>query len=232
MPNENDQNLPENPEEQNDANGADDFEQKLESKFKAFEDKFNSALNGVVKKLEKRLSNTVPEKPPESKNNGSDNNEPELNTIQALKAEMEKTRREFEQQLEIERAERDKDKRQVFLATVESKISKAIASQGFDDPETAMMVFSSMYSIDKWHPGASGYVIYKQNDDDDGKTLDALVKEWAKSPVGKRFINKNLPNGSGSDEPNNPAKKSKDTGAKSFLEKRKDVKENGFNLKL
>ncbi|QLF85079.1 hypothetical protein [Nostoc phage YongM] len=216
-----------------DNNTDKDFDTKLEAKFKAFEDKINQALNGVVKKVEKRFTTT--EKPPESKKESdsseSNSKKPELDTIQALKAEMEKTRKELEEQLETERQERDKDKRQVFLSGVESKISTAIASQGFDDPEAALIVFKSMYNLDNWHPGSSGYVIYKSSEDDEGTTLDSLVKDWSKSKVGKRFFNKNLPNGTGLDTPDNTKQKSSSV-AKNLFEKRKQAKESGFNIKM
>ncbi|AND75578.1 putative outer membrane protein [Nostoc phage A1] len=212
-------------------NSGSDIDAKLEAKFKAFEDKINQALNGVVKKVEKRFST---EKPPESKkgtdSSESDSKKPELDTIQALKAEMEKSRKELEEQLEAERQERAKDKRQVFLSSVESKISTAIAGQKFDDPEAALTVFKSMYGLDNWHPGTSGYVIYKTSEEDEGKTLESLVKDWAKSPVGKRFFNKNLPNGTGLDTPDN-ARQTSDK-AKTLFEKRKQAKESGFKIKM
>ncbi|XAI95756.1 putative outer membrane protein [Dolichospermum phage Dfl-JY23] len=205
-----------------------DIDAKLEARFKAFEDKINNALNGVVKKVEKKL--TVPTPPESKKDAESDSKKPELNTIQALQAEMEKTRQEFEKQLESERQQRENDKRQVFLSSVESKISTAIANQGFDDTEAAIIVFKSMYGLNDWHPGTSGYVIYKKSEEDEGKTLESLVKEWSKSPVGKRFFNKNLPNGTGLDTPENT--KQSRSSSKSIFEKRLDAQKDGFNIKM
>ncbi|AND75490.1 outer membrane protein [Nostoc phage N1] len=221
-------NLNNNDNDQPDDSGENNNEgldPKLEARLKAIEEGFNNALNGVVKKLEKKLTIPKPEKPPESKE--PESKDPETLTIAALKNESQKAIDELRQQLEDERKAREADKRSLFLASVDSQISTAIAKQGFDDPEAALTVFKSMYNLDSWQQGTNGYIIFKPDEESEGKTLESVIKDWSKSPVGKRFFNKNLPNGSGMNEPetNKKAPTSKD-----IFSRIKQAKEEGFTV--
>jgi hypothetical protein len=214
--------------------GVTDIDSKIESKLTEFEKRINKTLNNVIAKITKPKppespksdSESDPTNPPESSKN------PEQDTLKALEAKYKREMETLKREIEDERNERSKDRKEAFTSRLESQVLKSLASiPDIDDPEGALEVFMLKHNIDSFTPGSNGYILFKSSEDDDGVTLEDLVKDWMKTKIGKRFVKVTLPNGTGKDTPNNePVGR---TGKpQDLFAKKKAMKEGKIQLKM
>lgn len=173
--------------------------EELISRFTALEESFNKGLNGIARKFESKLEAIT--KTSETKPETAE----EKLTIEALKADYEKRILEVEQtsvsaieQLKQELAAKDRSE---FQSNVKSQLSGMFAKNKFDDVDAGLTVFTATHQMDNFQRGVDGSILYKVGDSK-ATTLETLVTDWIKSPIGKRFIPaaSNIPNGSGKKE--------------------------------
>jgi len=173
--------------------------EEFAAKFAAIEESLNKGLNGIAKKFETKLETIT--KQPEVKPETTE----EKLTIEALKADYEKKMEEVKQSsvsaVEALKAELAAKDRSEFQSNVKSQLSGMFAKNKFDDVEAALTVFTATHQMDNFQKGSDGIVLYKV-DDSKHTTLESLIDDWIKSPIGKRFIPvaNNIPNGSGKKE--------------------------------
>jgi hypothetical protein len=215
--------------------GGIDIDSKIESKLTEFEKRINKTLNNVIAKMTKPKppesskgdSESDPEVPPESSKNSA-----EQDTLKALEAKYKRDMEALKKEIEAERNERSKDRKEAFTSRLESQVLKSLASTpDIDDPEGALEVFMLKHNIDSFTPGSNGYIIFKSSEDEDGVTLDDLVKDWMKTKIGKRFIKVTLPNGSGKDTPDNEPV-SRTGKPQDLFTKKKAMKEGRVQIKF